>query len=342
MIDYQGLIAGLHQLGTQQSSLKKSSITQWAEQLPEQIAEQLSLQRWGDLPQWQQSLAQLPALKASNCDFTQTVRIGQASDCSEQQRQALRTALMELHPWRKGPYELFGLDIDTEWRSDWKWDRLLPHIAPLQDRLVLDIGCGNGYHCWRMYGAGAKRVIGIDPSPRFVHQFYALKSFTRELGPDNLPTEEPPVDVLPLGIEHLPNELKAFDTVFSMGVLYHRRSAMDHLLELKACLKPGGQLVLETLVIDGDDGEVLVPEGRYAKMRNVWFIPSPPTLLSWLRKCGFKAPRLVDVCDTSADEQRSTEWMHFESLPDFLDPNDSSRTCEGHPAPRRAVFIAEC
>ena len=353
MIDYQDLIAGLHQLGKQQSaskqgSIKQSNLTRWAEQLPEQIAQQLSLQRWGDLPQWRQSLAQLPTLTASSCNFKDAVRIGQADDCSEQQRQELRAALMELHPWRKGPYELFGLDIDTEWRSDWKWDRLAPHIAPLQDKLVLDIGCGNGYHCWRMYGAGAQRVIGIDPSPRFVHQFYALKSFTRKssfthkLSPDILPIEEPPVDVLPLGIEHLPTELKAFDTVFSMGVLYHRRSPIDHLLELKACLKNGGQLVLETLVIEGNEGQVLVPEGRYAKMRNVWFIPSPATLLSWLRKCGFKEPRLADVCDTSANEQRSTEWMHFESLPDFLDPNESSLTCEGHPAPRRAVFIAEC
>jgi len=337
MIDYQDLIAGLHQLGAQQSTLKKSTLTRWAEQLPAQIAQQLSLQRWGDLPQWQQSLAQLPALSASSCDFKQGVRIGEASDCNPQQQEQLRAALMELHPWRKGPYALFGLDIDTEWRSDWKWDRLLPHIAPLQDRLVLDIGCGNGYHCWRMYGEGAQRVIGIDPSPRFVHQFYALKSFIPNTGLNSLP-----VDVLPLGIEQLPSELKAFDTVFSMGVLYHRRSPIDHLLELKACLKNGGQLVLETLVIEGDEGQVLVPEGRYAKMRNVWFIPSPVTMLSWLRKCGFKNPRLVDVCDTSADEQRSTEWMHFESLPDFLDPNDHSRTFEGHSAPRRAIFMAEC
>ena len=337
MIDYQDLITGLHQLGAQQSTLKQSSLSQWAEQLPEQIAQQLSQQRWGDLPQWQQSLAQLPALSASSYDFKHCVRIGEAADCSDQQRDELRGALMELLPWRKGPYALFGLDIDTEWRSDWKWDRLLPHIAPLQDRLVLDIGCGNGYHCWRMFGEGAQRVIGVDPSPRFVHQFYALKSFTQNSAANTLP-----VDVLPLGIEHLPNELKAFDTVFSMGVLYHRRSPIDHLYELKACMKNGGQLVLETLVIAGDEGQVLVPEGRYAKMRNVWYIPSPPTLLSWLRKCGFKEPRLVDVCDTRADEQRSTEWMHFESLPDFLDPNDSSLTFEGHPAPRRAVFIAEC
>ena len=56
-----------------------------------------------------------------------------------------------------------------------------------------------------------------------------------------------------------------------MGVLYHRRSPIDHLLELKGCLQTGGELVLETLVIDGGLGEVLVPENRYAKMRNVWF-----------------------------------------------------------------------
>ena len=380
VIDYKDLLTGLNTLGEQQTqalrarskraankrSARPASLSQWAAQLPDDIARGLSPQRWGDLPQWQQCLDSLPSLSASSCDFSTGVRLGEAGDCSDAQREQLRTSLMALHPWRKGPYQLFGLDVDTEWRSDWKWDRLLPHIAPLKDKLVLDIGCGNGYHCWRMYGEGAKRVIGIDPSPRFVVQFYALKHFANQLAaqasapqltsePASLKTASPaqttaephepgtslPVDILPLGIEHLPNELKAFDTVFSMGVLYHRRSAMDHLLELKACLKPGGQLVLETLVIDGDDGEVLVPEGRYAKMRNVWFIPSPPTLLSWLRKCGFKAPRLVDECDTNTAEQRSTEWMHFESLPDFLDPNDSSRTCEGHPAPRRAVFIAE-
>lgn len=392
VIDYQDLLTGLNTLGEQQAqalrahskraankrSVKPASLSQWAAQLPDAIARGLNPQRWGDLPQWQQCLDSLPSLTASSCDFSTGVRIGEANDCSDAQREQLRTSLMALHPWRKGPYQLFGLDVDTEWRSDWKWDRLLPHIAPLKDKLVLDVGCGNGYHCWRMYGEGAQRVIGIDPSPRFVVQFYALKHFANQFptpasalqfpsktaSPETLALKKTgpstqqapartttaqhavdtslPVDILPLGIEDLPATLEAFDTVFSMGVLYHRRSAMDHLLELKACLKPGGQLVLETLVIDGSKDEVLVPEGRYAKMRNVWFIPSPPTLLSWLRKCGFKTPRLVDVCDTSTAEQRSTPWMHFESLPDFLDANDSSRTCEGHPAPRRAVFVAEC
>ena len=152
---------------------------------------------------------------------------------------------------------------------------------------------------------------------------------------------EPPVYVLPLGIDALPYGMKAFDTVFSMGVLYHRRSPIDHLLELRDCLIPGGELILETLVIDGGLGEVLVPEDRYAKMRNVWFLPSCPTLISWLRRCGFINIRLVDVTATTTKEQRRTEWMNFNSLQDHLDPANPMLTCEGHPAPKRAIFIAQ-
>jgi tRNA (mo5U34)-methyltransferase len=125
-----------------------------------------------------------------------------------------------------------------------------------------------------------------------------------------------------------------------MGVLYHRRSPMDHLQELKDCLRPGGQLVLETLVIEGGPGETLVPEGRYARMGNVWFLPSPDTLLGWLRKIGFSDPELLDVTVTSTQEQRTTDWMRFHSLENFLDPQDSSRSIEGYPAPCRAIVTA--
>ena len=115
---------------------------------------------------------------------------------------------------------------------------------------------------------------------------------------------------------------------------------MDHLQELKDCLRPGGQLLLETLVIEGGPGATLVPEGRYARMGNVWFLPSVDTLLGWMRKLGLVEPRLADVSVTSTDEQRSTPWMRFHSLADFLDPKDPGLTLEGHPAPRRAVITA--
>ena len=324
MIDFSSLLTSL-------TNAEHPALQAWAALLPPQLAQGMSVERWGDLPGWQATLEQLPPLEPSRIDLRTAITVGDVADCDEQTRQELHATLMGLHPWRKGPYQLFGLTIDTEWRSDWKWDRVLPHIAPLKNRLVLDVGCGNGYHCWRMLGEGARQVIGIDPSAKFVFQFNILKHYLGDL----------PVDVLPLGIEQLPTEMQCFDSVFSMGVFYHRRSPMDHLKELKDCLRPGGQLILETLVIEGGPGEVLVPEGRYAKMRNVWFLPSADTLLSWLRKCGYRKPRLVDSTRTSIEEQRSTAWMTYESLPDFLDPIDHNRTVEGHPGPIRAVFVAE-
>ena len=183
-----------------------------------------------------------------------------------------------------------------------------------------------------MLGAGAKRVIGIDPTLISVMQFQLIKKMYGN---------DAPIDVLPVGIEQLPYGMKAFDTVFSMGVLYHRRSPIDHLLELREALKSGGELVLETLVIEGGLGDTLLPADRYAKMRNVWFLPSCETLISWLKRCGFKNIRLINVCKTTIEEQRTTEWMTFYSLPNFLDPNNPDLTCEGLPSPMRAIVIAD-
>jgi tRNA (mo5U34)-methyltransferase len=304
----------------------------WVRQLPQQLASAFDLTRHGNLAQWQTLVELLPKLTAMHRLLdADTVQIGRSDDLSETDRMELERRLKELRPWRKGPYNLFGIKIDTEWRSDWKWHRLKNHITPLNHRLVLDVGCGNGYHCWRMLGAGAKMVIGIDPLLLNVMQFQLVRKLYGEA----------PVYVLPLGIEEVPYGLKAFDTVFSMGVLHHRRSPIDHLLELRDCLHPGGELVLETLVIDGGLGEVLLPEGRYANMRNVWFLPSCETLMSWLKRCGFNNIRLIDATSTSVEEQRSTEWMQFHSLKDFLDAENPKLTCEGLPAPKRAIIIAK-
>ena len=321
MINYQPLI----------ENWLDSDLDRWARQLEQQVADGLSHQRYGDLARWLRVLAELPELPADQV-LLDCARVGAHANTplDDKTAQQLRDTLMGLHPWRKGPFDLFGVHIDTEWRSDWKWDRLHSQIDSLENRRVLDVGCGSGYHCWRMLGDGAAEVIGIDPTPLFVVQFWALQKYLQQ---DN-------IWVLPLGIEHVPPKLQAFDTVFSMGVLYHRRSPMDHLQELKDCLRPGGQLVLETLVIEGGPGDTLVPEGRYARMGNVWFLPSCDTLLGWLRKMGFLNPEVVDVAVTTTEEQRSTDWMRFHSLSDFLDPSDNSKSIEGYPAPRRAVVTA--
>jgi tRNA (mo5U34)-methyltransferase len=322
MIDYQPLI----------ERWQDGELAAWSEQLPAQIEAGLSQQRYGDLARWLEALAALPDLQVDHVELT-GARVGVSSDRqpSADQLSQLETALRGMHPWRKGPFELFGLHIDTEWRSDWKWQRLHKSIAPLTGRRVLDVGCGSGYHCWRMLGEGAAEVIGIDPTPLFVVQFWALQKYLQQQN----------IWVLPAGIEQVPAKLKAFDTVFSMGVLYHRRSPMDHLMELRDCLRPGGELVLETLVIEGGPGATLVPAGRYARMGNVWFLPSTDTLLGWLAKVGFDNPTVVDVTVTSTEEQRSTDWMTFHSLKDFLDPNDPSKSIEGYPAPTRAIVTAK-
>jgi tRNA (mo5U34)-methyltransferase len=314
-------------------SLEETPLAGWLERLPLQVETVWSHQSHGDMPVWQDALDRLPRPAVSSVSLSDpTVRAGYAEDCDEQTREVIRQQLMRLHPWRKGPYEICGLKIDTEWRSDWKWARLQGAIEPLRGRLVLDVGCGNGYYAWRMVGEGARMVIGIDPTQLFLFQYAAIRHF---LG------QEAPVHLLPLGIEDLPPNLQVFDTVFSMGVFYHRRSPFSHLTELKGCLRRGGELVLETLVIEGGEGQVLVPESRYAKMRNVWFIPSPQTLMSWLGRVGFRDVRLIDVSTTTTKEQRATPWMRFESLVDYLDVADRRLTVEGYPAPCRAILTAK-
>jgi len=195
----------------------------------------------------------------------------------------------------------------------------------------LDVGCGSGYHCWRMLGEEAFHVIGIDPNFLFLMQFEALKKYC---GPNA------PIHLLPLRMEDLPKQLEAFDTTFSMGILYHRRSPIDHLISLKGTLKTGGELVLETLVCEGGPGFSLMPEDRYAMMRNVWFIPSIPTLTFWLKRAGFENICCIESNQTTVEEQRSTDWMKYQSLKDFLDPKDKNKTIEGYPPPIRATFIA--
>lgn len=315
--------------------LDKTKLTDWQQTLPSILENTLQPEQNGNLDRW------LPALNtlfdfpiSEKFNLNQSAVSAHSQHWDATQTDTLTQALKQLMPWRKGPFEIEGVYIDTEWHSDWKWDRVLPHLHPLKDKTVLDIGCGSGYHLWRMMGEGAKLGVGVDPSLLFMTQFLVLKHFIGE---------QIPAYFLPLTLEQLPVPITGggFDTVFSMGVLYHRRSPIDHILDLKRHLKPGGQLVLETLVIPEETGQILIPKARYAQMNNVWFLPSVPELQHWLERCGYQNVRCVDIDQTSIKEQRTTEWMQWKSLEDFLDPEDPNKTIEGYPAPLRAVFTAE-
>jgi tRNA (mo5U34)-methyltransferase len=278
----------------------------------------------GDLPGWLEAIADLPY----GDGYTQLDRNAPVLGSAVNDAEFMSGRLIKLHPWRKGPLELGGVRIDTEWRSDWKWDRLKPHLD-LNGQSVLDIGSGNGYFGLRMLAAGAQRVVGIDPTIVFVMQWLAMQKLAPGL--NNF--------VLPLGIEDLPADTACFDSVFSMGVLYHRKNPVGHLELLKKLTRPGGQLVLETLVLEGEGEHILEPAGRYARMRNVHAIPTLAVLQNWLQQAGLPAARVLDVSRTSTDEQRSTEWMSFESLEACLDRQNPSLSIEGYPAPVRAALL---
>ncbi len=308
--------------------ISRTKINHWRNVIPRTLEDF----KHGDLAKWLRVFEHLPDCDPGLIDLAANrIKIGHSSDLGSITQEELKETLLTLHPWRKGPYDFFGINIDTEWRSDMKWKRLKNHIHPLTDRMILDVGCGNGYHCMRMAGEKAKLVVGVDPFLLFVLQFLIFKRYLTQY----------PVFVLPVGIEQLPKNQPFFDTVFSMGVFYHRKSPFEHLQDLRALLKNKGELVLETLIIEGGENEVLVPPGRYAKMRNVWFLPTEKTMLQWLKRAGFKKGRMIDATVTTTREQRRTDWMTFESLENFLNPTDSTKTVENLPAPKRAVFLAQ-
>lgn len=301
MLDYPALWQCLAEVG----------VASWRTPLEARIRERLHETAHGDFARWRHTLEQLCA-------------------CDTDDSRTIRDLLLALSPWRKGPFDVAGITIDSEWRSNLKWDRLKSGIAPLEDRAVLDVGCGNGYYAMRMRRTGARAVIGIDPTLLYVVQFLAIDNF--------LQTGQ--VFVLPLRLHELPQGSRRFDTTFSMGVLYHQRSPIDHLQQLKGTLRPGGQLVLETIFVPGEESYACTPPDRYARMRNVWLLPTIAELTTWLRRSGFADIEVIDQSVTTTDEQRSTEWMTFESLREALKPDDPDRTVEGWPAPRRVVVVA--
>ena len=311
-------------------ALVHTGLGKWQTQLTAEIENSLA-KRDGNLATWLAALNTMPDLACDHCCLNEpAVTAGRPLPTDSTLSVQLKNALLQLSPWRKGPFELFGVKIDSEWRSDLKWARVVPHIADLNGRKILDVGCGNGYYLMRMAGAGAEIAVGIDPSLLFLTQFTAIKRYCRQTA----------AFMLPIGFEQLPEEMQCFDTVFSMGVFYHRRSPFDFLRSLRLLLRKGGELVLETLVIEGDEHQVLVPPDRYARMNNVWFIPSVQAMIAWLAKAGFADARAVDISKTTIEEQRKTEWMTSESLAMCLSPENSDSTIEGLPAPVRAVFIA--
>lgn len=272
---------------------------------------------------------QLGQFQASHIDCSgDKIIIGHHDEVNIEQRTQIEENLRAFMPWRKGPFSVFGIDIDAEWRSERKWQRVIPQLPDLKGKVIADIGCNNGYYMFRMAPHEPRLVLGFEPS---VQHYYCFKALNTMAG-------IPELEIDLLGIEHLHLFQNCFDVVFLMGIIYHRPSPIDTLKDILAGLRPGGTLILETQAIPGESPMALFPDNTYAKVPGTYFVPTGQCLCNWLKKSGFTNIELFCSHPMSADEQRPTDWMNFESYNDYINPDNPSLTVEGYPAPHR-IFV---
>ncbi len=280
---------------------------------------------WKNIAPLREMLGQLPDIETTyTTDDTITLR----GKTDAQIAQKIHQTALALRPWRKGPFQIFETFIDSEWNSARKYNLLSPFFN-LENRSVADVGCNNGYYMFRMLSQNPKKIVGFDPSPLFMTQFDFVNHFMK--------TE---IRYELLGIEHLPFYEEKFDIVFCLGVLYHRSDPVSALKALRKGMHQGGELYLDTFMIEGEEEVALTPRKTYSKIPNIYFIPTVAALQNWCYRAGFSDVEVLAITKTTPDEQRKTEWIPGESLENFLDPHNPDLTIEGYPAPKRLYIRA--
>lgn len=267
----------------------------------------------------------IKALPENHCKLRLSNAVEVHSDTPDPQAIALTK---ELKPWRKGPFELFETYIDSEWQSFIKYNLIEPHLT-ITDKNVLDIGCSNGYYSFKMLDKAPASITAIDPSSKFYLQFLLIDHYAKS-----------GIHYYPIGIDDIVHLNQKYDTILCLGILYHRHNPIEQLKKIRQFLKKDGYLIVDNLIIETEGEYVLSPSRSYAKMKNTYFIPSIEAFRGWLIRAGYQDIELIAKKPTDNEEQRKTEWIEGESLKDFLDPADKTKTIEGYPAPIRAYFIA--
>ena len=255
------------------------------------------------------------------------VTVGPLGSLSREELALLKEAAQLIMPWRKGPFQLFDLEVDAEWRSHMKWDRVLECVGSLEGQRIADVGCGNGYYMFRALAQNPELVVGLDPSEKFFHAFHFVQRLVQS---DRL-------DFLQLGVEEMPLFGPFFDTVLCMGIIYHQKQPIKMLRDLMGSLKEGGLLVLETMGVPGREPMAMAPPDRYSKSKNVYYLPTASCMLRWMERAGYRDVKVVSEVETPIEEQRRTEWMVFESLANYLNEKDRHLTVEGYSAPLRFI-----
>lgn len=265
-------------------------------------------------------------------DFSgSVVKIGRLGELSTDQQRRFEATLKTFCPWKKGPFELFGILIDAEWRSHLKWERITPHIQPLTQRKVADIGCHNGYYMFRMADQQPDCVIGFEPYAKHFWNFQLMQNLVRQ----------PHLHFELLGVEHIDYYPQFFDTIFCLGILYHHTDPIGLLRKMRQALAPKGEIIIDCQGIPGEKAIALTPRQRYANAKGIWFLPTQSCLETWMIRAGFTKVRCIFASPLSVEEQRRTTWANIDSLQEFLNPENPQETVEGYPAPWRYYVIAQ-
>ena len=285
---------------------------------------------WKNVEPWYTQLKEACKIEKSNLDidYGDWFSVGKKEDLTQEEYELIIQTAKKLIPWRKGPFKVFDLEIDSKWQSNIKYNLIRPFFN-LKDKVVADIGCNNGYYMFRMLEDKPKRLVGFDPSPLTLQQFEFINHFVKS-------------DIVyeMLGVEHLEYYNHKFDFIFMLGVLYHRPDPVGTLKSLARGLNSKGEILIDTFMIDGEEELCLTPNKRYSKIPNIYFIPTIPALKNWLERAGFEDIEVLATTVTTSEEQRKTLWSFDQSLEDFLAPNDKTKTVEGYPAPKRVYVKA--
>ena len=289
--------------------------------------ERLKWLTWKNIRPYQEAIGALPEYADIDVTLGDSVSIHIDNLSNEDAEQIKQTALL-MKPWRKGPFKINGLFIDSEWQSQIKYNLLEPHFD-LKGKIVGDIGCNNGYYLFRMLTQNPEKLVGFDPSAIYYSQFQFIDHFVKSGIVYEL-----------LGVEHVEFYEHKFDVLFCLGVLYHRSDPVAMLKSLYKGLNKEGELILDTFMIDGEEEVCLTPKERYSKIPNIYFVPTVNALKNWCLRAGFNSVEVLDIKKTDLTEQRKTDWIDTQSLEDFLDPDDPNKTVEGYPAPKRVYIKA--
>lgn len=179
----------------------------------------------------------------------------------------------------------------------------------LTGKLVLDVGAWDGYWTFEALKRGAAHVTAIDDFSDTLG-LDAAKNRTAwgtfdlcraALGYSNDKCNRWNMSIYDVGV----NYPKSFDVIFLFGTIYHLRHPLLALDRLFESCKPGGEIYIESAILDdyspyrggigkgypSDENRQIVmefyPENEYGDNPSNWFVPTLACLGHMVRAAGF-------------------------------------------------------